>query len=116
MALPDGHKPIPPEPSEARAVRAMALTSGWELTNVVEVGDRSSEDVHWITKFASEGGDAIVSGDTDFLKRLHQILAVNQTGMRVIHMLPKWANARCDLQAAFVPLWWRRIERRGGCA
>lgn len=94
-----------------RAVRAMALNPGWELTSVVEVGDRSSQDVHWITKFASEGGHAIISGDTDFLKRPHQVLAVNRTGMRVIHMPAKWSSARCDLQAAFVLLWWRRIER-----
>jgi PIN like domain len=94
-----------------RAVRAMALTHGWEFSSVVEVGDRGSKDEHWITKFASEGGHAIISGDTDFLKRPHQVLAVNRTGMRVIHMPPKWSNARCDLQAAHTLLWWRRIER-----
>jgi len=94
-----------------RAVRAMALSHTWELSSVIEVGDRSSEDVHWITKFASQGGHAIISGDRDFLNRPHQVLAVNRTGMRVIHLPAKWAGARCDLQAAFVLLWWRRIER-----
>lgn len=94
-----------------RAVRGMALTPGWDLSHVVESGDRGAKDEHWITRFARQGGNAIITGDTDFLKRPHQVLAVNRTGMRVIHMPSKWANARCELQAAHVLLWWRRIER-----
>lgn len=94
-----------------RAVREIALSPGWNLSHVIEVGDRGSEDEHWITKFANEGGHAVLSGDTDFFKRHHLVLAVNRTGIRVIHMPSKWSNARCELQAAHILLWWRRIEK-----
>lgn len=98
-------------PEIVRAVREMALTPGWEITQVTQVGDRGSEDEHWISKFAREGGHAVLSGDTDFFKRHHLVLEVNKTGLRVIHLPSKWANARCDLQAAHILLWWRRIEK-----
>ena len=94
-----------------RSVRAMALSNGWELSHVIEVGDRGSTDEHWITRFANEGGHAIISGDTDFFRRQHLVLEVNRTGLRIIHMPSKWANARCELQAAHILLWWKRIER-----
>jgi hypothetical protein len=93
-----------------RAVREMALSPGWELSHVIEVGDRGSTDVHWVTKFARDGGHAILSGDTDFFKRHQQVLAIKSTGMRVIHLPHRWANSRCELQASHVLLWWRRIE------
>src|SRR5437879_1491646 len=89
----------------------MALSPGWELTQVVEVGDRGSQDEHWATKFAKEGGHAILSGDTDFFRHHHLVLAINRSGLRVIHMPPKWSNAKCELQAAHILLWWRRIEQ-----
>lgn len=97
-----------------RAVRELALTPGVELSHVIECGDGGSDDVHWITKFADEGGDAILSADTDFFKRPHQVVAIQKTGLRIIHLPPKWANARCDLQAAHILLWWRRIENQIG--
>ncbi|MGA9137374.1 MAG: DUF5615 family PIN-like protein, partial [Methylovirgula sp.] len=83
-----------------RVVRELAITPGWKFTSVVEVGDRSSEDEHWVRRFANEGGNAIISGDTDFFKRHHLVIEVNRTGMKIIHMPPKWSNARGDFQAA----------------
>ncbi len=93
-----------------RAVRDMALSPGWELTQVIEAGDRGSTDEHWITRFSRERGDAVLSGDSDFFKRPHLVLAVNKTGLRIVHLPSKWSNARCDLQAAHILLWWKRIE------
>jgi PIN like domain len=95
-----------------RAVRGIALSVGWELSHVVEAGDRGATDEHWATKFARAGGEAILTGDTDFFRRPHLVAAINRAGLRVIHMPPKWANARCELQAAHILLWWRRIEKQ----
>lgn len=93
-----------------RAVRDMALGSGFELTSVRELGEDGQADVHWITRFANNGGGAILSADTDFFKRPHQVMAVQKTGLKVIHLPARWANSRCELQAAHILLWWRRIE------
>lgn len=98
-------------PYICQAVRDLGLSPGWELTQVTEVGDRASTDEHWATQFSKAGGDAILSGDTDFLRRHHLILAIGRMGLRVIHMPSKWSNARADLQAAHILVWWRRIEQ-----
>jgi PIN like domain len=99
-------------PEIVRAVREMSLSPGWEISSVFESGDRGAADEHWITRFARNGGRAIISADVDFFKSPPQVLAVFNTGIRVIHLPPKWANAGCHLQAAHVLLWWRRIEAR----
>jgi len=95
-----------------RAVREMALSPGWEISSVIDVGDRSLDDVHWITRFADQGGHAIITADTDFFKKPAQVIAVFTTGIRVIHFPPKWANADRRLQAAHTLFWWRRIEEQ----
>lgn len=97
-----------------RAIREMALSPDWELTHVIDAGDRGSQDEHWATKFAKEGGHAILSGDTDFFKHHQLVAAIGRTGLRVIHLPAKWSNAKCDFQAAHVLLWWRRIEKTIG--
>ncbi len=96
-------------PEIVRAIRDMALSPDWEISSVLDY-DRGSDDVHWITHFARDGGHAILSADTDFFKVPHQVVAIFDTKLRVIHLPAKWANATCHLQAAHLFLWWRRIE------
>ncbi|MDT9598546.1 DUF5615 family PIN-like protein [Sphingosinicella rhizophila] len=97
-------------PAIVVAIRDMALSEGWNLDSVREAGDNGSTDVHWITKFASEGGDAILSADADFIKTAPQVMAVFRTGLKVIHLPHQWGMAEGRLQAAHVLLWWKRIE------
>jgi hypothetical protein len=92
------------------AVRDIALRPGWEITSIHEVGHCGDADEHWITKFANEGGDAILSADRDFLKLEPQVNAVFDTGLKVIHLPPKWGQAKGYLQAAHILQWWERIE------
>lgn len=97
-------------PAIVRAVNDIALGDGFELTSVLDAGFAGASDVHWITAFASGGGDAILTADTDFLKLPPQVLAVQRTGVRVIHLPSSWANAKRALQAGHLFIWWRRIE------
>lgn len=94
-----------------KAVREISLSPGVKLSSVKEAGHAGASDVHWITKFAEEGGDAILSADKDFLKLEPQVNAVFDTGMKVIHLPPKWQNAPGHLQAAHILQWWKRIEQ-----
>ncbi len=73
-------------------------------------GFKGSSDVHWITAFAADGGDAILTADTDFLKQPPQVQAVERTGMKVIHLPAAWANASLAVQAGHILIWWQRIE------
>ena len=77
-----------------------------------DAGDRGAADEHWITRFAKDGGQAIVTADTDFIHKPPQVLAVANTGMKVLHMPSRWANATGNLQAAHILIWWPRIETR----
>jgi len=95
-----------------RAVREIALSKDWYLSHVVEAGYGGAADEHWATAFAREGGEAILTADTDFHKRHAQMAAIAQTGLKVIHMPPAWAQSRGDLQAAHIFQWWRRIENK----
>src|SRR3546814_18713227 len=58
----------------------------------------------------SDGGDAILTADRDFLENAPQVEAVFNTGAKVIHLPAKWGQARGTLQAAHILMWWSRIE------
>ena len=94
-----------------KAIREIALSPGWEITSISDVGDTGTSDEYWITTFAEEGGDAILTADKDFLKREPQINAIFDTGLKIIHLPRKWAQAQRHLQAAFILQWWKRIEK-----
>lgn len=93
-----------------KTIQNIALRDGWDVSSVLTVGHGGDSDVHWITKFAEENGDAIISADKDFLTLEPQINAVFDTGIRVIHLPHRWAQARGQLQAAHMLQWWTRIE------
>ena len=93
-----------------RSVRAAAVSADVELDSVVEADQRGEDDEHWITQFGKSGGTAIVTADSDFVRRAHQVMAVHDVGLIVVHLPPKWANAQLHLQVAHLLIWWRRIE------
>jgi hypothetical protein len=91
-------------------VKTSALGAGFDLDSITLVGQRGSSDEHWITSFGKDGGTAILTADTDFVKRPHQVMAVHDAGLRIVHLPPKWANAPLHLQIAHLLIWWGRIE------
>lgn len=97
-------------PAIVQAVNSIALGEGFELTSVLKEGFKGSSDVHWITAFAADGGLAILTADTDFLKQPPQVQAVERTGVRVIHLPSAWANSTRAVQAGHLLIWWQRIE------
>lgn len=97
-------------PRIVKAIDAIAKGDGFEITSVRDLGMDGCEDCYWIKRFAKMGGEAIVTADTDFLKKAPQIIAIEETGLIVIHMPRKWANATARLQLAHMLIWWPRIE------
>lgn len=80
--------------------------------HVYDAGDGGAADEHWITSFATNGGKAIITADDDFTSKPPQVVAVFNTGIKVIHLPHKWGFADGFIQAAFILLWWPRIERQ----
>jgi predicted nuclease of predicted toxin-antitoxin system len=76
-------------PEIVRAVNKMALGKGFEFSHVYEADQAGHQDEHWVTAFAKDGGNAIVTADSDFHKRAAQIMAVFNTGMRVSKMVKR---------------------------
>ena len=99
-------------PEIVRAVRDLALTPPFELSHVFDEGHGGLGDVSWVTKFAETGGKVILTADGDFLNRPHQVMAVWNKELVVIHLPSKWQNARRNEQAAHILLWWDRIEKK----
>ena len=97
-------------PAALNAIRSIAPSDSREISHVRDVESAGTSDVHWITRFAKEGGQAILTADKDFIKNPPQIKAVSDTGIKIIHLPAKWQNADGRLQAAHLLLWWRRIE------
>lgn len=97
-------------PAIVQVVNQIAIGKGFELTSVLTEGFGGSEDVHWITAFANDGGEAILTADTDFLKLPPQVQAIERTGLRVIYLPSGWANASRAAQAGHILSWWERIE------
>ncbi len=67
--------------------------------------------MHWITRFAEEGGDAILTADKDFVKRDAQVATVFNTGIKVILLPKRWGQMNRRLQAAHILKWWEKIEQ-----
>ena len=88
----------------------LALSPDFEFSSIFHVGHDGSPDEYWATEFAKGGGDAILTADTDFFRKPNQVVAIDQTGLKVIHLPSRWANARAHLQAAHILMWWLRIE------
>ncbi|ESX47251.1 DUF5615 family PIN-like protein [Mesorhizobium sp. RSR380A] len=101
-------------PEIVDAVRRIILTPAFAFDHVYDAGQKGMSDEHWITKFAKAGGNAILTADTDFIHKHPQVLAVFNTGMKVIHMPKKWGMAGGYLQASHILAWWPRIEAKLG--
>lgn len=63
-------------PNIVKAIREIAISPGWEISSIHEEGKLGASDTYWITDFAKNGGDAILTADKDFLKREPQINAI----------------------------------------
>ena len=60
--------------------------------------------------FAAEGGNAILTGDANILKRPHQLAAVQSTGLICIVLSKQWTQAKRHEQAANIIYWWPKIQ------
>ena len=75
-----------------RIICELALSPSFEFSSIFDVGHDGSPDQYWATEFAKDGGDAILTADTDFFRKPNQIVGIDRTGLKVIHLPSKWAN------------------------
>lgn len=92
------------------AIHELILSPGWDLTHVRDFHEARTTDETWIPKFAAEGGVAILSADARLLRRPHQLLAIQESGLICVMLPSKWVESKRHVQAAVLLYHWPAIE------
>jgi PIN like domain len=91
-------------------IRDSCLGSNHSLEHVEDYHLRGIEDEIWVRRFAKAGGEAILSADSEMLRRHNEIVAICDSGLRLAILPSKWANSARNLQASHIMFWWPRIQ------
>jgi PIN like domain len=93
-----------------QTIRLICFRSTLDLSHVLDKHSEGTKDETWLHDFASEGGRALLSGDSNILKRPHQIVAVGRSGLICVILSKQWSQSQLHEQAANLLFWWPRIE------
>lgn len=91
-------------------IRKHLASRSFVIETVDDHQARSVDDVIWVKKFADAGGDAIIGADSAMTTRPHEVVAINETGLRLVVLDQKWVRAKKHVQIAHLFFWWPRIE------
>lgn len=72
---------------------------------------RKGSDAPWVQRFASDGGEAIISGDTKMRKRPIELLALQETELIVIFFGPTWNKWNFFRKSGLILAHWKVIAR-----
>lgn len=71
-------------------------------------GERGDES--WILRFARDGGQVILSGDTKIRSRIHELSALSNAGMITYFFGSRWNNLEFFMKSAMLLRWWPEIS------
>ncbi len=91
-------------------IRDSCLDQKHSLEHVEDYYLRGIEDEIWVRRFAKAGGQAIISADASMLKRHHELIAICDSGLRLMILPSRWANAARNFQASHIMYWWPKIQ------
>ena len=91
-------------------LREQLVSKKFTLETVDDHQAKGVDDQIWVRKFAAAGGEAIVGGDSAMTKRPHELLAIKDTGLRLVALHPNWPRAKKHVQIAYLFFWWPHIE------
>jgi hypothetical protein len=102
-------------------IREQLLSRPHTLATVDDYQATGVDDQIWVRKFADAGGHAIVGGDFAMTKKPHEIIAIAETGLRLIVLDQKWPQQKKHIQISYLFYWWPHIEeaiagaKKGAC-
>lgn len=64
------------------------------------------DDVSWPARFAAEGGQVVMSGDTRMRSLAHERAALADNGLIAYFFASEWNNAKFHTKAAMLLVWW----------
>ncbi len=88
----------------------MLLSKDMTLETVDDHSARGIDDQFWVRKFADAGGEAIIGGDFEMTRKPHEIVAIRETGLRLIVLDQKWPRQKRNVQISYLFYWWPHIE------
>ena len=108
-------------PKLSAMIREQLCSRDFLLETVDDHAAKGVDDQIWVRNFAKAGGEAVVSGDAAMTKKHHEVLAIHETGLRLVVLDERWARQKKHLQIAYLFFWWPSIEevlrtaRQGQC-
>ena len=90
------------------------------LSHVSEMGALGVEDSIWVRTFAEQGGDAVITADAKMSKRQSELVAIGETGLKLLILPTQYQQGGIRFQTAYMLLSWplilKLIEEGGrGC-
>lgn len=90
-------------------LRAAFQDQGFEFMWEPDFAPANAQDEHWLDAFARFGGEVVLSADKNIARRPHQLIAVQQAGLKGYFFDNRWAQHDGPYKAAHLMLWWPRI-------
>ena len=97
-------------PALSELLRKHLVSRQFSLETVDDHQARSVDDVIWVKRFADAGGKVILSADAAMTTRPHEVIAINEAGLRLVLLDQKWVRSPKHIQIAHLFFWWPRIE------
>ncbi len=97
-------------PKLSALIREQLLSKQNTLAVVDDYQAKGVDDQIWVRHFAKAGGHSIVGGDFAMTKKPHEIIAIVETGLRLILLDQKWPQAQKHVQISYLFYWWPHIE------
>ena len=97
-------------PKLSALIREQLLSRKHTLDTVDDHQAVGVDDQIWVRKFAAAGGEAIVGGDFAMTKKPHEIIAIAETGLRLIVLDQRWPREAKHIQISYLFYWWPHIE------
>ena len=97
-------------PALTRLIRDTILSKKHQLDTVDDYAARGVDDQVWVRRYADAGGEAIIGADNAMTRKPHEIVAIVETGLRLVILDERWPRERLHLQASYLFYWWPHIE------
>ena len=79
------------------------------LLHVRDIKANGVPDRIWVRNFAETGGEAIISGDFAMTNRPAELIALGETGLKLIVLPTAFVGAGILRQTAYTLMWWPKI-------
>jgi hypothetical protein len=84
------------------------------LEHVSEIDALGVEDCIWVRAFAQQGGEAVITADAKMSKRQAELLAVGETGLKLVILPTQYQQGGIRFQTAYMLLSWPLIIKLVG--